>query len=118
MGAWKRWQDWTAVLLGVILFATPFIFETTADTASSWTAYVIGALLVTAGVWSASTDEPDALIEGAPLILGLALMAAPWFLSYTSVVTMAWMSWIVGIAAALNAGAEMLFVAARAPAST
>jgi SPW repeat-containing protein len=108
MGAWKRWQDWATVLLGVILVATPFVFETTSDVASSWTAYVMGGLMIVIGLWAASMAKPLAEIEGIPLILGIALFAAPWALSFTSVPEIAWMAWIVAVLLAVNAAAELL----------
>lgn len=108
MGAWKRWQDWATVLLGVIFFATPFVFQTTGDTASSWTAYVMGGLMVVVGLWAASLDTPLAAVEGIPLILGIALFAAPWVLNFTSVPQIAWMAWIVAALLAVNAAVELL----------
>lgn len=108
MGAWKRWQDWATVLLGVILVATPFVFETTSDVASSWTAYVMGGLLIVIGLWAASMEEPTAGVEGIPLFLGIALFAAPWILSFTSLPEIAWTAWIVAVLVAVNAAAELL----------
>ena len=108
MGAWKRWQDWATVLLGVILFATPFIFETTANVAASWTAYVMGALIALVGVYAGAQEEPSPIIEGTPLVLGVALFTAPWALSFTNLPEMAWMAWIGGALVALNATAELL----------
>ncbi len=108
MGAWKRWQDWATVLLGVILFATPFIFGRTGDVNASWTAYVMGGLMIAIGLFAASREEPTAGVEGAPLILGIALFVAPWLLSFTSVPEIAWMAWIVAVLLAVNAVAELL----------
>jgi phosphoglycerol transferase MdoB-like AlkP superfamily enzyme len=108
MGAWKRWQDWATVLLGVIFFATPFVFQTTGDTASSWTAYVMGGLMVVVGLYAASMEKPLAEVEGVPLILGIALFVAPWVLSFTNVPEIAWMAWIVAVLLAVNAAAELL----------
>lgn len=105
---WKRWQDWATVLLGVILVATPFVFQTTADVASSWTAYVMGALMIVVGLWAAAMEEPTAGIEGIPLILGIALFVAPWLLSFTNVPEIAWMAWIIAALLAVNSAAELL----------
>lgn len=113
MRAWTRWQDWGTILLGIVIFATPFIFEATAVTAAAWTAYVVGVLLAGAGLLSASTEEPDPLMELAPLAIGAALFVAPWVLSYTGTTTMAWMSWIVGAIAFLNSGLEFFLVRAE-----
>ena len=108
MRAWTRWQDWATVLLGVILIATPFIFETTSNVVSSWTAFVMGGLMIVIGLYAASMEEPTAGIEGIPLFLGLALFAAPWVLSFTNVPEIAWMTWIIAALLAVNAAAELL----------
>ncbi len=109
MTAWKRWQDWATVLLGVIAVATPFVFGIDLASTPAWTAYVMGILLVLGGLWAASTPEPNTAIEWVPLVLGAVLFVAPWVLSFTSVGTMAWMSWIIGGLAVVNGGGELLF---------
>ena len=113
MRAWSRWQDLATILLGIVIFATPFIFEATAVTAAAWTAYVVGVLLVGAGLWSASIEEPLPAIEVAPLAIGAALFVAPWVLSYTGTTTMAWMSWIIGALAFVNSGVEFFVIQAE-----
>ena len=70
MRTWTRWQDVGTILLGIVIFATPFIFEATAVTAAAWTAYIVGVLLVGAGLWSATLEEPMPAIEVAPLAIG------------------------------------------------
>lgn len=113
MRAWSRYQDLGTIVLGIVIFATPFIFEATAVTAAAWTAYVAGVLLVGVGLWSASIEEPLPAIEIAPLAIGAALFAAPWVLSYTGTTTMAWMSWIIGALAFLNSGLEFFVIQAE-----
>ena len=113
MRTWTRWQDVGTILLGIVIFATPFIFEATAVTAAAWTAYIVGVLLVGAGLWSATLEEPMPAIEVAPLAIGAALFAAPWILSYTGTTTMAWMSWIIGALAFVNSGLEFFVIQAE-----
>jgi SPW repeat len=113
MRTWTRWQDLATVLLGIVIFATPFIFEATAVTAAAWTAYIVGVLLVGAGLWSATLEEPMPAIEVAPVAIGAALFAAPWVLSYTGTTTMAWMSWIIGALAFVNSGLEFFVIQAE-----
>jgi uncharacterized membrane protein HdeD (DUF308 family) len=111
--AWKRWQDWATILLGVIVFATPFVFGVALDSAAAYTAYAAGVLLALSGIWTASTSEPNPGIEWIPAIVGAALFVAPWFVSYTHVPEMSWMSWIVGALVVLNSGAELLVTGQR-----
>lgn len=40
-----RFEDWAKLVLGVYLFAVPFLFGTTEEAASSWNAYVVGAVV-------------------------------------------------------------------------
>ena len=112
MSAWTRWQDWGTILLGLILFTTPFIFGTS-DTASSWTAFIGGGLLMMSGLFAAGTEDPSVGPEAVPLVVGMALVAAPWLLSFSEVPDMAWMTWIIGALAILNSGAEMIVVGER-----
>lgn len=42
-----------------------------------------------------------------------APVAAPWILSYTGATTMAWMSWIIGALAFVNAGLEFFMIQAE-----
>ncbi len=44
MKAWTRWQNWVSLVLGVILFITPWVFGTATNTASSWDAWIIGVI--------------------------------------------------------------------------
>src|SRR5260370_6744673 len=57
MTAWKRWQDWSVVVLGAIMFVTPFVFGQTSQTVATGAALVLGVLLVLAGPGNAATAE-------------------------------------------------------------
>src|SRR5260370_31343168 len=46
MTAFRRWQDYGTVVLGVLAFVSPFFFGDTSKTTADWTAYVGGWLLV------------------------------------------------------------------------
>ena len=36
--SWKRWQDWATLVLGVLLFVTPFAFGAGSGSVVAWTA--------------------------------------------------------------------------------
>jgi len=116
MNAWKRWQDWATVTLGVIVLATPFVFGTDLGSVAAWTTYVAGALLVAAGLWSASTPEPNIGIEWVPLIVGAGLFVAPWILGFATDPVMAWMSWIIAGLVIVNSGLELVVPPQPSPA--
>lgn len=113
MTAWKRWQDWATIVLGLIVLATPFYFNVALGSAVAWTAYAAGVLLVLGGLWSESTDQPNQVIEAIPLVVGALLFIAPWVVGFTATPTMAWMAWIVGGLSVLNSGAELVIPAQR-----
>jgi hypothetical protein len=51
MKAWTRFEDWTNLVLGAYLFAVPFLFGMTGEAASSWNAFVVGAVVAVVSVW-------------------------------------------------------------------
>ena len=106
-GTWKRWQDWLAVVVGVLLFITPFVFGATATAAAAWTAYIGGALLVIAGLWSLSSGT-NQWIEVAEVVIGVLLFIAPWALGFSSLSNMAWSAWIAGVLAVALGGSDIL----------
>lgn len=110
MTAWKRWQDWATIILGVALVAMPFVFNVTTSTLA-WAAYVLGALLALSGIWTASTDEPNVTLEWMPLVLGAVTFLAPWILNVADGSNLVWSMWIIGGIAFVNAVGDMLFVA-------
>jgi uncharacterized membrane protein len=107
MSTWKRWQDWADVVLGILLFISPFVFGGMAEPPARWTALVGGVLLVIVGLWNLASPANPAgeWIEG---LLGVLVFIAPWVLAFTSLNAMAWSAWIIGILAVLLA-ASVLF---------
>ena len=93
MSGEMRWQDWINVLLGVVLFITPFVFGDTSQTAAAWTAYVGGVLLFVFGAGSL-LFRWNPTIEYLPLIEGVLLFLAPWVLGFSGITAMAWSAWV------------------------
>lgn len=107
--SWKRWQDWAIVGLGVILAATPFVFGIDLGSAPAITAYVGGVTLVLGGLFAASMADSGLGAAWLPLIVGVAVFAAPWALGFNADPVMAGFAWIVGVLVVLTSGSEMLF---------
>ena len=103
MTAWKRWQDWSVVALGIIMFLTPFVFGETSQTVAASAAYVLGVLLVLAGVGNAATAKAGGF-EIVPAILAVILFVSPWVFGFTAVTALAWSAWIVAILIVLAIG--------------
>ena len=106
-GTWKRWQDWLTVIIGVLLFITPFVFGATAMAGAAWTAYIGGALLVIAGLWSLSSGT-NQWLEWAMVVVGVLVFIAPWVLGFTSESSIAWSAWIAGVLAVLIGGSDLV----------
>ena len=108
MEKWNRWQDWANVVLGVVLFATPFVFGATGSSAAAWTAYIGGALLVIVGLFDLANPDSRSgeWTEGA---LGALVFISPWVLGFAGLTMMAWSAWIVGVLTVVLS-ASVLFV--------
>jgi hypothetical protein len=96
MTAWKRWQDWSVVVLGAIMFVTPFLFGETSQTVAASAAYGLGVLIVLAGLLNAARGQAGGL-EIIPAILAVILFVSPWVFGFTAVTALAWSAWIVAI---------------------
>ena len=110
--AWRRWQDWATVVIGVLFFITPFVFAATADTAAAYTAYAGGVLLVIAGLWNLATPDNQA-IEWAGLVLGVLIFIAPWVLGFAGLATIAWSAWVAGVLAVVLSGSVLYAARSR-----
>ncbi|WP_020574714.1 SPW repeat protein [Actinopolymorpha alba] len=97
---WVRWQDWVAVVAGVVLLLTPLWFGT-GMARVTWTMIVLGALLAATGLWSLA--RPGAIAsEWIHAILGVLAFVSPWVMGFASHAGAAWTSWIVGVVAAVT----------------
>jgi len=105
--AWKRWQDYATIILGVALFVTPFVFGDTSQGTATTTAYILGVLLVLSGVLAAAMREANT-VEWIPVILGVITFISPFVFGFTAVTAVAWGAYIVGVLAVVNAGSLLL----------
>ena len=107
--AWRRWQDYATIIFGVALFVTPFVFGDTSQGTAATTAYILGILLVLAGLLAAAMREANQ-VEWIPVILGVITFISPFVLGFTAVTAVAWAAYIVGVLAVINAGSLLLNV--------
>jgi hypothetical protein len=96
MKAWTRWQDWVSLVLGALLFISPWFFAS-AQGASGWDAWIVGIVgvilaLIALGLLTAATT-----VEVISLILGVWLFISPWVLGFSTLSGAAWTAWIIGI---------------------
>ena len=113
MTAWRRWQDWVVVGLGVITFVTPFVFGETAQTVAASTAYTLGVLIALAGLLNAATRQAGGL-ELIPAVLAVILFVSPWAFGFTAVTALAWAAWIIAILVVLTVGSLFAMQTRRA----
>jgi hypothetical protein len=115
MTAWKRWQDWSVVVLGAVMFVTPFVFGETSQTVAASAAYVLGVLLALGGVGNAAMAKAGGF-EIVPAILAVILFVSPWILGFTVVTPLAWSAWIAAILVVLAIGSLYPITSRRATA--
>ena len=97
MKAWTRWQDWVSLVLGVLLFISPWVFSTSTNGSSSWNAWIVGVIGVILALWALASLSTATIAEGISLILGVWLFISPWVLGFAALSAAAWTAWIIGI---------------------
>src|SRR6266702_8030063 len=114
MKPWTKLQDWSTLVLGVILFLVPVAYgtyETTANAAkclttsastawfyanSTWDAGIVSIALIAVSLWALA--RPGAPVtEWVRIVLGAWLFFAPWILGFAAIGALAWTAWIIGI---------------------
>ncbi len=93
MKAWKRWQDWVSLALGIILFITPWVLRFAAP--GSVVAWIIGVLGVLLALWALAFLSTASIAEGISLVLGIALFISPWVLRFAAPGSV--VAWIIGV---------------------
>ncbi|MGH4024089.1 MAG: SPW repeat protein [Pseudonocardiaceae bacterium] len=110
---WTRWQDWGAVVLGVVAGLSVFFVESARSSdAAMWSMLLFGVLLLATGLWSLAMPGSVAS-EYVHIALGALLFISPWVLGYTDATGAAWTSWVIGLLA-VAVGAAAVPVATTA----
>lgn len=92
--AWQRWQDWAALVIGVLTALSPIVVDT--NTNALWTLIVFGVLIAGTALWSLA--QPESVVsEYAHAVLGVLLFISPWVLGYASFAGASWTSWVAGV---------------------
>lgn len=107
MMAWRRWQDWVNVVLGVLLFIAVWVFHATTMAPAEWTGIVIGVLLFLVGLYLLANPRM-VNAEWIQVVLGVLLFISPWVLRFTALTLMSWTAWVIGILAIIFAGWVLL----------
>lgn len=98
--SWQRWQDWAALVIGVLTALSPLV--TTTDAAAAWTMVVLGVVLAATSLWSlaAPRSVSSEYVHG---VLGVLLFIAPWVMGYSALAGASWTSWVAGVLAVVVA---------------
>ncbi|WP_172457780.1 SPW repeat protein [Pseudonocardia sp. N23] len=94
--SWQRWQDWAAVVIGVLAALSPLVLSV--DSAAVWALVVLGVLLAVSGLWSLGAPGSVAS-EYVHAVLGVLLFISPWVLGYSDLLGASWTSWVAGVLA-------------------
>jgi len=109
----KHWQDWGNIVLGLWIFASPWVLQhtmaagttvtgVTASSAAMWSLYIVGiaiAALAAAALLAFQTWE-----EWINLTLGIWLLLSPWALGFSSSTLLMWNAVIAGSLVVVLAG--------------
>jgi len=92
----QRWQDWFGLILGVLLFLSPWIIGFSTMSAAASSAWVIG--VVTFVLFAMALFQPDRQWEEwVNLALAILLLIAPYAMGFVYVVGAAYTHWILGV---------------------
>lgn len=97
MRAWTRWQDWVSLVLGIILFITPWIFGTAINGARSWDAWILGIIGVVLALIALAMVSAATVTEWIAVVLGIVLFISPWVFGFATLGAAAWPAWIIGV---------------------
>ncbi|MCW0211748.1 MAG: SPW repeat protein [Pseudonocardia sp.] len=102
--AWTRWQDWAALVVGVLFALSPIV--TDADPGAAWTTVVLGVLLALSALWSLA--QPGSVTsEYTHGVLGVLIFIAPWVMSFSDLGGASWTAWVAGVLTVLVAATAL-----------
>ena len=105
MGAWKRWQDYATMVFGVLVAISPLVFGETAHHTATLGAYVLGALIVVAGIFAAYNPAPRrSLFVNAPGVAAVITFIAAIVLLFSGATGIALTTGLMAILTILSAG--------------
>jgi uncharacterized integral membrane protein len=111
---------WGELVAGIVLFVSPWYTVTWSNPASSWNAWIVGALIAIVALWalsnrrSANAQVPEIINA----ILGAWTFISPWVLGYTYLPGMAWSAWILGAITAILALSALAQLRSSRPVAT
>lgn len=108
----NAWQDWANLILGLWLFASPWLIHFTGATAAAWNAWIFGAII--AILAAAALYEAQRWEEWTNVVLGIWVAVSPWLLGFSGDQMTMWNALVVGILVLCIAGWELYELPAQA----
>lgn len=97
----KHWQDPVNLVLGLWTMASPWVLSYAFETTPTRNAVIVGALI--AGLAFLALYKLMAWEEWLSVALGAWLVASPWVLGFSGLVTAMWNAVIIGVVVAVLA---------------
>jgi hypothetical protein len=94
MDAWKRWQDWITLIVGVGLVIAALMFATGGSTEMT-VVTALAVVLIAASLVALARPRmmADRYVVG---VVGILLVVSPWAFGFADTTGLAWSAWIGG----------------------
>jgi len=79
MKPWSRWQDWTNVVLGLWVFAAPWVLGYSQVAGAAWDDWIVGLVVLLLGIWALAVPASSG-VEWTNAVAGLWLFIAGFWL--------------------------------------
>ena len=108
----STWEDWTNLILGLWLIASPWLLHFTGTTAAAWNGWISGAII--AALAAAALYQVQKWEEWTNVVVGIWLAVSPWVLGFSNDPATTWNAVIVGLGVLCVAGWELYVLPAEA----
>lgn len=98
---------WVTGAIGLILMAAPFIMQYSDNSVALWTSILVGLATVVVSWIEGVRERKENWEYWAAALFGLAAIAAPFALNFSSHATAMWTTVVAGIFIVLFAGSEL-----------
>jgi hypothetical protein len=100
----RTWEDWTSMLIGVLIGLSPWFTDQQTEPAIMWNAVLVGILVLTlAQLEYVSLQRWE---EVGEMLLGLWLIASPYIFGYAGAGTLRYWHFLFGALVVLLAAIE------------
>jgi hypothetical protein len=104
-GQSNTWEDWTNLVLGLWLIASPWALQFTTASAAAWNVWISGGII--AVLAAAALYQVQKWEEWTNAVIGIWLVVSPWVLGFSSDAVTTWNAAIIGLLVLCVAGWEL-----------